>query len=127
MVLHVSHPTNRSLSAADRRLAQLCSRVFRVRLETMFNHTVAAGFSTLRFFAILPIVAIELTEYNCQSVPSIILERGFICRLHTCRPHNSKFIATRLEDVRFCALCTKVIAMFMRRCLGSFAVIQDHT
>ena len=57
-------PTNRFLSAADRRLAQLCSRVFRVRLETMFNHTVSADFSTLRFFAILPIGEIELTEYK---------------------------------------------------------------
>ena len=64
MVLHVFHPTNRFLSAADRRLAQLCSRVFRVRLETMFNHTVSADFSTLRFFAILPIGEIELTEYK---------------------------------------------------------------
>ena len=64
MVLHVFHPTNRFLSAADRRLAQLCSRVFRVRLETMFNHTVPADFSTLRFFAILPIGEIELTEYK---------------------------------------------------------------
>ena len=61
-------PLNLSSPAADRRLAQLCSRVFRVRLETMFNHTVSADFSTLRFFAILPIVVIELTEYNCQSV-----------------------------------------------------------
>ena len=34
----------------------------------MFNHTVSADFSTLRFFAILPIVVTELTEYNCQSV-----------------------------------------------------------
>ena len=68
MVLHVFHPTNRFPSAADSRLAQLCSRVFRARLETMFNHTVSADFSTLRFFAILPIVVIELTEYKCQSV-----------------------------------------------------------
>ena len=51
-------------SCAAGLIAQLCSRVFRVRLETMFNHTVSADFSTLRFFAILPIREFELTEYK---------------------------------------------------------------
>ena len=34
----------------------------------MFNHTVPADFSTLRFFAFLPIGKLSVTENQCQSV-----------------------------------------------------------
>ena len=60
-------------SCAAGLIAQLCSRVFRVQLETMFNHTVSADFSTLRFFAFLPIVVTESLKTNvrvCFAQPS---------------------------------------------------------
>ena len=50
---------------------QTCSRLattLTVRVQTLFNHTVSADFSTLRFFAFLPIGKLSVTENQCQSV-----------------------------------------------------------
>ena len=66
MVLHVFHPTNRffqqpftDLRRAARATDRLC------RLEQQFlKHLQVFGPFTLRFFAILPIGEIELTEYK---------------------------------------------------------------
>ena len=63
-------------SCAAGLIAQLCSRVFRVRLGTMFNHIVSADFSTLQFFAILPIGEIELTEYKLSKCVRLVMRHG---------------------------------------------------
>ena len=71
MVLHVFHShkprfLRQQLATAD--LHSFACRVFRVRLETMFNHTVPADFCTLRFFTFLPIGELALTEYKVSEV-----------------------------------------------------------
>ena len=59
---------------------QTCSRLattLTVRVQTLFNHTVSADFSTLRFFAFLPIGKLSVTENQCQSVSRSVFPLGY--------------------------------------------------
>ena len=49
----------------------------------MFNHTVPADFSTLRFFAFLPIGKLSVTENQCQSVSVRVIEEHVLKGAHT--------------------------------------------
>ena len=78
MVLHVFHPTNRffqqpftDLRRAARATDRLC------RLEQQFlKHLQVFGPFTLRFFAILPIGEIELTEYKLSKCVNPCFSKG---------------------------------------------------
>ena len=59
MVLHASTPQTGFFQPLSRRLAQLCSRVFRVYLKTMFNNTFQRTLPPCRSLTFLLNVGIE--------------------------------------------------------------------